>query len=788
MSTYAAAPPSADRPSDRKPSIEYLGRKGQGAMDEEEFAAVIRDAVQQSVQFVDNELSIERARATEYYLGKPFGNEEEGRSQVVLTEVRDAVDGMLPSILRVFFGAEHAVEFVPTRADNVAQAEQKTDYVRYVFEEDNDGFLEALSVLKDGLIRKIGIFKWWWDTSETTRAYRMEGVTQDELKMLAADDDVTITHTVKRKPSKQQTAEFEQAKAMYAQQLQAMKGQPQNGQAPPPPQMPVLYDVDLTRKVSGGRVAIQAVPPEEFIFNRQARSIRTALLVGHRTYKTRGELIAMGISEEDIENHASASGAAMDAALSANAEEIARRDVAGVGRVLGFGFTNDPEMGKANDKIAYGEFDVTVDFDGDGTAELRHVCTIGPVFYPVINYPTDERRFAIFGPYPEPHTLLAGSVADRTMDVQKINSALMRGTLDSLSISLFPRPIYQEGQASVADIMNTAIGAPIRERLAGAVRWSDVPFAGEKVLPVLNFMQEVIERRTGRNKGAAGLDADALQSTGKEAVGAVLTGSQEQLEMICRIFAQMTLKPLFKGVGRLLQEKQPRERMVRLRGQWVEIDPRTWTADMDVTVNVGLGTTFTDKKVATLVAVAQDQQTLLQTLGLDNPIVSLGQFRATRAKILSLQGIKDADSYYKPIPLDWQPPPTPPQPDPNAAAMQAEKEMNQIKTMKELAIKQDEMELKKAEFSWQQEYDMRKLAADIEIKKYQADAQFHSTMTQAAFDANLAQETKETELTMQAHDQLHDQQLEKDGQAHDQQMAERAADTADQQASMSESE
>lgn len=742
-----------------KPALpEYLARKGGGKMDDDEFHAVVQHAISQSAQFVDNELSVDRAKATDYYKGKPFGNEEEGRSQVVLTEVRDAILGMLPSLLRVFFGSEHAVEFVPTRADNVEQAAQKTDYVRYVFEEDNAGFLRTLAVLKDGLTKQIGIFKWGWDSSVETKAYKQQGIDRQQLELLAADDSVTLGTTVKQKPDP------------------TLNPPPQPGQPPAP--LVELYDVEFTRTNKGGRARIWEIPPEEFIFNRQARECGEALLVGHRTEKTRGQLLAMGVKEKDIDEHAGASGG--DVTLRGNAEDIARRDTGGVGTINGSGFSNDPEMGKANDKILYTEAFMTIDFDGDGRAELRKICTIGPTYYPVENDPTDERPFAIFTPDPEPHALLGGSIADRTMDIQRINSALLRGMLDSLSASIFPRTAYLEGQASVADIMNTAIGAPMRERVAGAIRTLEVPFVGKEAMPILGFMQEVIERRTGQNKGVAGLDDDALQSTGKEAVGAVLTASQAQIEMVARVFAEMTLKPMFAGVGRLLQTHQPRARMVRLRGQWVDVDPRTWNADMDVTVNVGLGSTFTEKKVQTLMLVAADQHEIITTMGPDNPVVSLAMWRNTRAKILSLQGIKDVDSYYKPIDPNWQPPaPPPPPPDPNVAAMEAEKEMNRTKVIKELAIKQDELALEREKFTWQQEMDIRKLAADVEMKKYVADAQNKITLTQAQLDHQLDTETRETELTFQAHDQLHDQSLERSAQDHEQSMNERAADTAD---------
>src|ERR1035437_8493284 len=178
-------------------TAEYLARKGEGVMDETHFNAVVSGALTECVAFVDFELSPERARATEYYLGKPFGNEEDGRSQVVLTEVRDAVNGIVPALMRIFFGLENVVEFVPTRQDNVEQAAQATDFVRYVFTEDNSGFLQTLSVLKDGLIRKIGIFKWGWDESDETKSYKLQGVTEQEMELLAADDDLEIAKATK---------------------------------------------------------------------------------------------------------------------------------------------------------------------------------------------------------------------------------------------------------------------------------------------------------------------------------------------------------------------------------------------------------------------------------------------------------------------------------------------------------------------------------------------------------------------------------------------------------------
>ncbi len=440
-----------------------------------------------------------------------------------------------------------------------------------------------------------------------------------------------------------------------------------------------------------------------------------------------------------------------------------------MGRVVGFGYTNDPDMGTANAKILYTEAWMTVDFDGDGIAELRKVCCVGPTYYPVKNDPADERPFAIFTPFPEPHTILGGSVADRTMDVQKINSSVLRATLDSASLSLFERTVYVEGQASAADIMNNAIGAPIRERVAGAVRTLQHQFMGKEMMPVMQFMQDVVERRIGRQGGNA-LDSDALQSTDKDAVMAVIGSRNDQLEMVAWVFAE-TMAKVFKGIGRLLTEHQPRARMVRLRGQWVNIDPRTWTDDMDVTVNVALGSSFTEKKIATLMQVYQDQLMWIQMLGPSNPVCGLPQARATKAKIMALQGIPDVDTYYHPMDANWQPPPAPPAPpSPEVMAMQQEMEMNKLKTVKELAVKKDELALKKQQASFEQEFKLRELATNAEIKLAGINAQFHANVTTAQLEAAISQDQKAAELTIAAHDQLHDQSLEIDQQAHEQDM------------------
>lgn len=710
-------------------------------MDSDEFQSLIAGILTDCATYTDTELSEDRAIASDYYLGKPFGNEEDNRSQVVLTEVRDCVQGLLPSMLRVIFGPERVVEFAPKGPKNVAFAKQASDYVQYVFAQDNPGFLITHSVLKDGLVKKLGVAKWGWDKSSEKRTHRLDNVTRAQIEALVADEDIELTRAEPTGMS------------------------PQLDPQTPPEQ---LFSIELTHRDKEGRAVVYAVPPEEFLFSRTARSIDDALMVAHRTLKTTGELLALGVSQDDIDEYGGS-----DNSLSTNSEVIAR------GMVVGVGTQMAPDAGDANDLILYVEGYPRIDFDGDGKAELRRVCTIGTGFHVVSNVPVDARPFALFTPDPEPHTLLGGSWADRTMDMQKVKSSVLRATLDSLALSITPRTAIVEGKVNLADAMNTELGAVIRTKDITAVQPFAHPFVGADALPVLQMLSDVVEGRTGQRKGTVGLDGDALQSTGKEGVNAAIDSSQAQTELVTRIFAETFLKPLFMGLLRLLVENQPRARMVKLRDEWVSVDPRSWDADMEVTVRVALGSTLVQQKVETLISISEAQKDVLMTLGPDNPLVHLSQYRNTLARIVELRGFPDTASFFMPVPDDWKPPPPQtPAETPEQTLAAASLKVEQMRVQKELQIKEAELTLKEVESRRDHDLEVAKHAADVELKKLEIeyrfaganlDREFQQGMKQAELELSNRTATNADFLT--AHDQDHDQSMELQGQAHDQQLA-----------------
>lgn len=641
-------------------------------MSEEEFQGAVKAAITDAADYIDDDIAPLRERAQRYYNAEPFGNEEEGRSQVVMSEVRDVILAMMPSLLRVFTASEKPVEFAPRRAEDVAMAEQATDYVSYVFNVDNPGFTIMHSAIKDALKSKIGIFKWYTATTYDVREESYSGIDQAQINVLQQDGTVSSLQAV-------QTGE----------------GEPDPMTGLPSP----LFDVEIRRQIKHTRQVVECVPPEEFLIARNARDLDNAEYVGHRSLKTMSELIEMGYEREEIEEHGNSSSS-FEMNTEAQVRNPALRNYLG-----GTGDSTDPSMRR----YEYVESYIRIDKDGDGVAELRRVCTIGEASYVLHDEVVDDVKFAVICPDPEPHMVIGASVADLVMDLQLIKSNIVRNTLDSLAQTIHPRTAYVEGAVNADDLMNVETGGLVRMTQPGMIQELGSTFVGQQAMPVLAYIDDIRASRTGMSKASQGLDPDVLQSTTKAAVTATMSASQERLEMIARIFAETGIRRLFRGLLKEVIKYQDRPRVVRLRNEWVPVDPRYWDAEMDVVVNVGLGTGSQEQKLQTLMAISQQQKEILQTLGPNNPMVTIKQYRNTLAQIIELQGFKDASRYFNEItPEAEQQLAQPPQPAPDPTQILAQVEAQKVQKDIEIADKKMAADI---------EAQNKKLAVDIATQK-----------------------------------------------------------------------
>ena len=672
------------------------------AMDDAELQSIINGELTDAVSYIDSDISPIRAKGTEYYRGDPFGNEEDGRSQVVAMEVRDTVSAMMPSLMRVFFSSENVVEYVPRGPEDEAGAQQATDYANYVFSADNNGFMQSYAIFKDALVRKCGIAKYWWEENAEVRIEDYSGLDDATVQMLMTEDAEVKIIVSYPDPAVSQEA---LAQAAVAAQAAGM----------PEPMAPMLHDVQIKRVLRDGRIRIMAVPPEELIIDRRARSFEEAGVIAHRQMLTVGELLQMGYDMDEIEPNISSTD------LDTNDEYLARQPLS---TTMG---SND-SMNPMQRRLLYVEAYLRVDYDGDGLPELRKVCCMGSSYKMVRNLPASYIPFVDFPFDPEPHTspIEAMSVFDITHDIQEIKSQVLRNTLDSLAQSIHPRTAVVEGQVNIDDVLNNETGAVIRMRAPGMVQPLAQPFVGQAGYSMLEYMDQLKEDRTGMSKAAMGLNADALQSSTKAAVAATISASQSRLELTARIMAE-GMKKLFKGILFLLTTHQDRPRMVRLRNQWVQIDPRAWDASMDVSVNIGLGGGDVNDRLQTLTMISQMQKAIIDQYGLANPLVTPQMYSRTLQKMVELSGFKDSSQYFNQIPADFQVPQEPPKPTPEEVLAQVQAESIQADIQKKAA----ELELKRQQMMRDDDYRRDQLAQEYLLKKYELELKYGTQINNA---------------------------------------------------------
>ena len=649
--------------------------------------------------FID-QIDQDRADATDYYLGNAPTSQSSMQSEFVSTDVRDSVLFMLPSIMRTFFGTTKIVEFIPHGPEDIQPAKQQTDYINYVIQQKNPGFKVLYDAFKDALIRKTGFVKAYWDDSITASTHEYTDISPEAYQALTFDPNVEVI---------EEKIEMQSITMMSPETGEEMTQE-----------IPTSYDVKIRRIKPKDQVVIEAIPTEEVLISRHARDLNTSPYVAHRMVKTVSDLVAMGYDKEQMEEFAG-SGSAVDE--DSYDLEQARNPYAD--------FTGVDRADSNSKSVLYVEHYVFYDLDGDGIDERIRVCTVGNGLNIVNSTPWDDLPITLFCPDPEPHTSIGSCPADYLMPIQAAKSQIMRDTLDSLGHAIFPRMGIVEGQVNIDDVLNTDIGQPIRMRAPGMVQPFSVPFVGKEAFPVLGYLDEAKENRTGVSKASAGLNAEALQSTTSAAVSATMSGAQGRVELICRHFAD-GLKDLFKLVNSLVIKHQEGQDMMRLNNEFIPIDPRYWDADKDMVINVGISKNSDEEKFQVLTALSQKQEQIMQTLGPNNPLVNLQQYANTLTKMIEMAGFKDATTF-----INTTIPPMPPQPQepakPDPAEMLAQAEAMKAQNLAQKAIIDAETDRMKIIMDDDRNRDEHE--ADLKLKVAELQAKYGAQINVAEINA-----------------------------------------------------
>lgn len=691
--------------------------KAKKAMSDDQLATLVRSGIDNAVDYDTSELSHQRGKAIEYFRGEMKDVPSQvGRSKVTSHDLSDAIGWILPGLMRVFTASDTIGCYEPQTPKDEPFAKQATDYVNYVFMRECEGYRTLSQAFHEGLLFGNGIWKHWWDRSVEYETLDYTGLDDVAFTQLVMDDDVEVL---------QHTATVN---------VEAVTD-PATGQQIE--QESSTHDCKIKRVVRNGRLIVCSIPPEEFLIERGAKSIEDARFVCHRSMRTRQSLIDDGFPRKRVMDISSATD------LESTEEKSARWNRVNPTRST----EADPLMVEVEVYETY----LRCDYDGDGYAEWRKVvmASSGDGNQVLSNDEwSDDVPFSDAVPMPEPHRWNGRSLFDELEDIQKVKTVILRQTLDNLYLSNNPQRQAVQNQVINPDqLVNPSFGGIVWTKSTEAVRDLDIQFIGDKSYKMLGYMDELSEKRTGVSRQSMALDPDALQNQTASGQMMAQSSAYAKIELYARNIAETGIKRLFQCLLKLIVRHQDRPRMIRLRDQWVEMDPRSWNSNMDVTVSVGLGSGSRDRDMGILQQIAAKQEMIIAQGGPNNGIVSLEQYSNTLRKIVETAGIRNPDGYFSEVTQDkLQEMQQSQQQQPNP---EVEKAKAQIQIEQQKAMAQAQLEQQKA-------------AAGIETQRQKNALDLQASREKAELEMQLMRDKAAAQLELERQKAAQDGQLRRD--------------------------
>lgn len=679
----------------------------------EDLKAIVQAEIANCEGQAGSELVNERADNLNRYFARAYGNEQDGRSSVVSPDVRDTVEWAMPTLLRILTAGDKVVEFDPEEPGDIEAAKQATEYVNYIWSRDNPGFLNSYTWIKDTLISKNGLLKIYWSNSDRVKRERYSGLDDATFAQLVNDESVTVSeHT-------------------ETQQEEIVPDLRPN--MPPQVQSVTYHDLVITKTEKCGRVVVDTFPTEEFLISKDARSIQTARMVGHRRKRTLSDLIEDGFDRTKVESLASSGDAPQ------NEEEIARNtteDNTGQGE--------SPPLNVAMREVDVYECYIKVDMDGDGIAEMRQVTCAGPGYTVLKDEAWDAPvPFVDLKAIINCHRWVAIALADITKIWQLLRTTVLRQYLDNLYLSNNQREEVVSSQIiDPTEALSHKPGQKIRVKALGSIQPIMVPQIGSAAIEGLNYLDQLKENATGLSARTQGLGSNQLHDTlGGEQM--LMTAAMGKIELMARVMAETGFKEAFKLILKLVCMYQDKPRTVRLTGkEFVPIDPQSWNADMDMTVSVGAGTGDRQMQMQAAGMIGALQEKLF-ILGMVTPENAM----QTAELVVEAAGQKGAERFFT-----MPDPNAPPKPDPAMAKAQAEMQAKQAQLQMEGQAKQAEMQMDGQMKAQQMQTDaamsQQRLQAEFELKRYQTDQELALKREQLQAELILKREQMAAELAL----------------------------------------
>lgn len=662
-------------------TLAIAGEGSRGASEgisEQEIASLLSEYERASTSYRGSQLADEQAAALDYYYAEPLGDEEDGRSQIVLPDVAEVVDYMTVSVLRTCVAGDRVVEFEASDVELDDKAQEATEAVDYVFMRRQDGYRVLLDWIKSGLIEKIGVVKTCVrrETVKRRQSVRIpvEGIAllqEDGAKIVSADEG-------------------------------------DDG----------LWTVIVEQEIERAKFEDIPIPSGEFLFAQRTRHEDDSEYVAHRTRKTLSDLVEMGFDREIVAGLSSDDNLVDDDWREVNRYEDERNlDMV----------RKSPEMRE----VFLCEEYVRLDRDGDGIAELLQVFRVDKTILGIEE--VEQNPFVVFCPFPMPHRLVGQGLADKVMDIQRIRSVLMRQTLDGIYLTNNPRQFLPEegiSENTIEDLLTVRPGGIVRGRANFKPEPLYEPFDPQKGMGLLEFFAGERESRTGITRLNQGLDADAVNKT---ATGTALMQAQGQQieEFIARNFAEAMSRLFRKKLRLMVDHGEPFA--IKVEGRAVQVDPRLWPEEMDVSIRVGLGSGRKEQRLAYRMQLLEIQREGA-ALGLVGP---KQLYNSARGVVNDMAVGEVTDYFVDPDSEEAKAAAANRPPDPEQQKVEAEAAANQAKL---------QLEARKAEASILLEREKNEARIEIEREKAAVEAQL--ARDKAVTEAEMAREKMDFEMQM----------------------------------------
>jgi len=582
-----------------------------------------------------------REEAYRFYRGRALGNERAGRSKVVSSDVMDAVEWVMPSLMRIYFSSD-IVSCEPVGPEDQIVAERVSALLNYQFTRRGDGFVVAYKWFKDALIYGLGVAKISWEDRFRDVPFAVPEMSESDFNALSSENGVEITgfERVEIPPDEVSVQRIVQQTVMGLppDMPDDEKAEAVRMAVESMPRLATYFNVEGKRAILDYSGPVyEVIPPEDFLYDPEAEELRDARFVIHRVFRTpdylrrmESEGVYFNVEEAIEKGNTQRDGDRSDREKGFRNAENDRTNP----------WTMTENIEDADKRRPLELYEWWGLFDPDGSGRLTpHVITVAnDVVIRLERNPYDhgEPPFEVLRPVLDVHKFEGIGFADMVKEFQETKTSLRRQILDNISWQNNGMWEVQRGAGvEMESLVNPRPGGVVRTDMPGAVRPLTPPPLQQAGFMALEFEQTQLEQRTGITRYNQGLDSRSLNKTAT-GITALMGASQQRIELIARLFAETGVRSLFVKALSLNRQFVRDEFVVRLYGEPIVINKDDVSGQFDILVSVGISASKQEVVQQQMIQLIQMAPGLAQA-----QVMTPDNIYAIMVKLLEGWGFKD---------------------------------------------------------------------------------------------------------------------------------------------------